>query len=132
MHARNNTASAPVNLVAANLTVSPPRLAVSQLDVWLKRREASVTQKITVTIFLDEYASSLRTYETTLIGLRDMILKTEGDTKAELPWLKLARFGNKRRPKPDGSKGQLPAMGRQRHRYHWRRAGLRRRNNRLR
>ncbi len=57
------------------------------------------TRPMHVTFFRDEYASTLRTQDMTLPALRDLILKTTASTKAALPWLKLAKFGDKRTEK---------------------------------
>jgi hypothetical protein len=61
--------------------------------------------KIHVTFFKNEFASTLTTMDMTLPELRDLILKTKGATKGALPWLKGARFGNKPKPKDDGTDG---------------------------
>jgi predicted P-loop ATPase len=55
--------------------------------------------KVSFTFFKDEYASSLTTKSVTLPELRGLILATNGQTKGSLPWLKGARFGNKRSDK---------------------------------
>jgi hypothetical protein len=49
-----------------------------------------------VTFFADHAARSLSTQDMTLEQLRDLILKTTASEKAQLPWLKLATFGDKR------------------------------------
>jgi hypothetical protein len=49
-----------------------------------------------ITFFKNEYASSLTTKNMTLPELCDLILKTKGKTKTVLPWLKGAKFGNKK------------------------------------
>jgi putative DNA primase/helicase len=54
-----------------------------------------------VTFFKDEYATSLTTDVMTLGELRELVLAESAPTKAGLPWLKLARFGDK--PTPKGS-----------------------------
>jgi hypothetical protein len=63
------------------------------------------THKVSFTFFQNEYASSLTTGSMTLPGLRDLILATKDKTKSALPWLKGARFGNKREGKADGTVG---------------------------
>jgi len=53
---------------------------------------------IRLTVF-DDAAATRRTthsYERTLPQIRDMLLRTTAPTKAQLPWLKLARFGRVR------------------------------------
>lgn len=49
-----------------------------------------------VTFFADHAARSLSTQDMTLEQLRDLILKTTAGEKAQLPWLKLATFGDER------------------------------------
>jgi Family of unknown function (DUF5906) len=49
-----------------------------------------------VTFFPNKSAQVLTTKELTLEELRDLILGTTAATKLKLPWLKLAKFGNKR------------------------------------
>jgi len=51
---------------------------------------------IRVTFFRDAYARTLDAEEMALEQLRDLILKTDADTKESLPWLKLAQFGDKK------------------------------------
>jgi predicted P-loop ATPase len=63
------------------------------------------SRKFSITFFQNEYASSLRAEAVTLPALRDLILFTKGATKGSLPWLKGARFGDKREKKADGSIG---------------------------
>jgi len=52
-----------------------------------------------VTFFDSPAAPSKREAELTLDGLRDLITATAAPTKAALPWLKLARFGDQRSAK---------------------------------
>jgi hypothetical protein len=52
--------------------------------------------RFTVTFFPDEYAYSLSVKETTLAELHEMVVSTSAAQKSKLPWLKLARFGDKR------------------------------------
>jgi hypothetical protein len=52
--------------------------------------------KIKVTFFKNFAATRLTAQDLTLPKLRGLILKTRAATKAELPWLKLAEFGNER------------------------------------
>ena len=59
-------------------------------------KENTTLKLIHVTFFPSFAAQSLKTEEMTLEDIRDLILKTSAKTKEELPWLKLARFGNKR------------------------------------
>jgi hypothetical protein len=66
------------------------------------RRSAAsdiATRKLQVTFFKNQFAASLTTKSLSLPKLRDLILKTQGKTKSKLPWLKLARFGDKRTDK---------------------------------
>ena len=53
-------------------------------------------RKFYVTLFKDERAQSLSAKEMSLAELQDLVLNTTADTKAKLPLLKLARFGDKR------------------------------------
>ena len=61
------------------------------------------SRKISITFFQNEYASSLTVKSHTLPELRGLILSTNGATKSSLPWLKGARFGDKREKKADGT-----------------------------
>jgi hypothetical protein len=67
-----------------------PPLAPNKTDIAI--------HKVSITFFQNEYASSLTVNSLTLPELRDLILTTKGKTKSDLPWLKGARFGNKRSP----------------------------------
>jgi hypothetical protein len=58
-------------------------------------RSEQQPQLIHVTFFDDEYAKTLDAEDISLWNLRDLILKTTASTKASLPWLKLATFGNR-------------------------------------
>jgi len=51
---------------------------------------------LSVTFFRDYAAQSKRTYEHSLRALIPMLRDTTASTKAELPWLKLATFGDQR------------------------------------
>jgi Family of unknown function (DUF5906) len=55
--------------------------------------------KFRVMFMANESATTLKSGFLTLPELRDHILKTTGPTKAQLPWLKLATFGNARSKK---------------------------------
>ena len=55
---------------------------------------AASASHIGVTFFSDEFAKTLRTQDMTLPELRDRILKTTAARKGDLPWLKLATFGD--------------------------------------
>jgi hypothetical protein len=55
--------------------------------------------KFHVTLFKDGYAKSLDTKEMSLDELRDMVVSTTAPAKGELPFLKLAKFGDKRTKK---------------------------------
>jgi precorrin-4 methylase len=48
-----------------------------------------------ITFFPDKFAAMCNTAELTLDELADLIVDTAGSDKATLPWLKLARFGDK-------------------------------------
>jgi hypothetical protein len=52
-----------------------------------------------VTFFSDASAKKLKARDMSLEELRDLILKTSAAAKADLPWLKLATFGDKRSDK---------------------------------
>lgn len=54
---------------------------------------------LTVTFFKNFGASEKQETRTSLRNLMPRIVNTSRDTKDRLPWLKLARFGNKRTPK---------------------------------
>ena len=57
------------------------------------------TRTVRITFFPDEAAQSLLTADLTLSQLADRIAKQVAASKMELPWLKLAVFGNKRSEK---------------------------------
>ena len=57
------------------------------------------TRTVTITFFKDEAAASLYRTVLTLPQLADRIAKQSAASKMELPWLKLAIFGNKRSEK---------------------------------
>ena len=57
------------------------------------------TCTVRITFFPDEAAQSLLTADLTLSQLADRIAKQAAASKMELPWLKLATFGNKRSEK---------------------------------
>jgi predicted P-loop ATPase len=59
----------------------------------------SANEPFDVTFFDDEFAKRKRVRTTTLAGLREYILRTVMPEKAKLPWLKLARFGDKKTEK---------------------------------
>jgi hypothetical protein len=54
---------------------------------------------VKVTFLRDRSGAALHTKELTLPALRDLILSTTAGAKEALPWLKLARFGDKRSDK---------------------------------
>ena len=54
---------------------------------------------VRITFFPDEAAQSLRSADLTLPQLADRIARQSAASKMELPWLKLAIFGNKRSEK---------------------------------
>src|SRR6516164_7758552 len=55
--------------------------------------------KIHVTFFKDFAANTYTTDNLTLTELRELVLNAAAREKGKLPWLKLARFGNKRSEK---------------------------------
>ena len=57
------------------------------------------TRTVRITFFPDETARSLHTADLTLSQLADRIAKQTAASKMELPWLKLAIFGDKRSEK---------------------------------
>ena len=57
------------------------------------------TRTVKITFFPDKAAKSLLTVDLTLSQLADRIAKQTAASKMELPWLKLAIFGNKRSEK---------------------------------
>jgi predicted P-loop ATPase len=57
------------------------------------------THKVRVTFLPTKSGSTMAAREVTLAELRDLILVAKGKTKSSLPWLKGARFGDKRSPK---------------------------------
>jgi hypothetical protein len=57
------------------------------------------TRLLGVTFFKNEYASKLSTEDVAIWDLCDRILTTTASTKDELPWLKLAKFGDKKSEK---------------------------------
>jgi hypothetical protein len=57
------------------------------------------TRPVAVTFFRDEFAKKLDAKDMLLPDLRDLILKETASTKDQLPWLKLATFGDKRTAK---------------------------------
>jgi predicted P-loop ATPase len=57
------------------------------------------SHKISFTFFKDEFANSMTVKAVTLPELHDLIMSTTGPTKSALPWLKGARFGDKRTKK---------------------------------
>jgi hypothetical protein len=63
-------------------------------------------QQVLVTFFYSHTAQNKSDASYTMRELAERIRTTSGDTKAALPWLKLARFGNRRSPPgPDGKGG---------------------------
>jgi hypothetical protein len=81
----------PVNIDQDSATEIPGADMPNKTDI--------ATHKISLTFFRDEYAKSLTVKSMTLPRLRDEILATKGPTKAAMPWLKGARFGDKRTDK---------------------------------
>ena len=72
-------------------------MPVTAMQVALAPRKADInSHKVGITFFQNEFASSLTERAMTLPELRDLILVTKGASKGALPWLKGARFGNKR------------------------------------
>jgi Primase C terminal 2 (PriCT-2)/Family of unknown function (DUF5906) len=70
-------------------------------DLWPQEEpwDRAVASKFTITLFPNKRAQSQRRRDMTLHGLRDKIQNTTALTKARLPWLKLATFGDKRSDK---------------------------------
>jgi hypothetical protein len=79
-----------VDNTAAARTMAPVALISDKADI--------DSHKVSITFFRNEFARSLDVRTMTLAGLRDLILVTKGASKDALPWLKGARFGNKRTP----------------------------------
>ena len=84
----------------------PSDTAVRAVDVPIDRPASGFetasdidTRTVRITFFPDEAAQSLRTADLTLPQLADRIAKQTAASKMELPWLKLAVFGNKRSEK---------------------------------
>jgi RecA-family ATPase len=67
----------------------PPR-------AWTQGKPAAVVPSIHVTFFRDKYASTLKATTMSLSALRDLIVTTSADKRDNLPWLKLAKFGNQK------------------------------------
>ena len=61
--------------------------------------QVEVARPLHVTFFKDRFATSLKTRDMTLGMLRDLIVETNASEKSELPWLKLAKFGDERTKK---------------------------------
>ena len=61
--------------------------------------ESMTTELIRTTFFRDKSAATLTAHAMSLEELRDLILRTSAAAKADLPWLKLATFGDKRSDK---------------------------------
>jgi hypothetical protein len=57
------------------------------------------TRTVFITLFKDKTAQTMGKAEHSLPALRDYILATSATTKKATPWLKLAKFGNKRTEK---------------------------------
>ena len=55
---------------------------------------AASPSRIGVTFFFDQFAKTLRSQDMTLTELHDQILNTNAAKKGDLPWLKLATFGD--------------------------------------
>ena len=58
-----------------------------------------------VTFFPDQWGQTMTPASKTLEELRTLILETTARTKAELPFLKLATFGDKRSPRKKNGRG---------------------------
>ncbi|QIG93487.1 virulence-associated E family protein [Bradyrhizobium sp. 6(2017)] len=68
---------------------------------------ADITKhSIPITLFKDEYATSLLKSRLTLPETCKMILRAEAPSKSALRWIKLAKFGKLRAIKPDGTQGE--------------------------
>jgi hypothetical protein len=66
---------------------------------WERQRASALDHPIVITTFRDAGASTKRQGETTLRGLIPMLRETRAPSKADLPWLKLAAFGDARTDK---------------------------------
>lgn len=76
---------------------------------------SALDRPVLVTFFKDRFATSKTQQEISLRGLVPRIRDTVGKTKNELPWLKLARFGDERRVKPPKAGEDAPTLGSFRH-----------------
>jgi hypothetical protein len=61
--------------------------------------DGATTPKVHVTFFHDFAAETCTTDELTLTDLCERVMNASAREKAKLPWLKLAKFGNKRSDK---------------------------------
>ena len=61
------------------------------------QKSSEISEKtIEITIFDSQSGTRFSTIERSLAGLADLIKNTHADRKEDLPWLKLARFGETR------------------------------------
>jgi hypothetical protein len=67
-------------------------------ELWEKPVKEAGADSFTITLFPDQYASSMRFASTTLRELGDRIQRTTARSKANLPFVKFAHFGNERTP----------------------------------
>jgi hypothetical protein len=86
------------------LTVAPGTPAESAMEPGIPTAPSTpavngAVRPVHVTFFPNQSAQILSTKDMTLEELRDLILGTTAATKFKLPWLKLAKFGNKRSDK---------------------------------
>ena len=64
------------------------------IDADWPRPSRAATRPTTLTLLPDKQARTVRVVEMTLAGLAGLIQATHAATKDDLPWLKLARFGD--------------------------------------
>jgi hypothetical protein len=65
----------------------------------LDEDEGNAAGTVAVTFFADHAATTKREERLSLIALAELIHTTAASAKEQLPWLKLARFGDKRTEK---------------------------------
>jgi hypothetical protein len=69
---------------------------VEKPEVPVVSADTNGSPSVLVTFFRDRFASALKTKTMSLPELRDLIVTTNADKKDNLPWLKLAKFGDQR------------------------------------
>jgi hypothetical protein len=65
-------------------------------EMWERPVQAADAGRFTITLFPNQYASSMRFASTTLRELGDRIQRTSARSKESLPFVKFAHFGNER------------------------------------